>query len=294
MAGCKTRYAVVFFLITTFVATAQYDTTAVKRFTTAAVGAEVAGLTGLYFLWYADYPQSGFHFIDDSRQWEQVDKLGHSFSTYQITRLTHNVYRYYGMERNPALIRSILLSTSFITAVEVMDGFSAEWGFSVSDFSSNLAGVALFAGQSLLWDEQRIQMKFSYFPTDYAQQRPNVLGSNAVESLLKDYNGQTYWLSSSPHSFGWDKWPDWLMLSVGYGADGMLAGSRTDANQLMHPDLIRQRQFYFSLDVDLSQIKTRQKWLNTFFDALGVLKVPAPTIQWNSGSGNIRVYPIYF
>jgi hypothetical protein len=294
MVGRKARYALILLFLSTLVARAQYDTTAVKRFTTAAVGAEVAALSGLYFLWFTDYPQSGFHFINDSRQWEQVDKLGHAFSTYQITHLTHYVYRHFGMDRKRAVFRSVLLSTSFITAVEVMDGFSAEWGFSISDFGANLSGVALFAGQSMLWDEQRIQLKFSYFPTDYAELRPNVLGSNAIESLLKDYNGQTYWLSSSPNRFGWESWPDWLMLSVGYGADGMIAGSRTDGNQLTYPNITRQRQVYLSLDVDLTQIKTRQKWLNAFFDALGVLKVPAPTLQWNSGTGTLRFYPIYF
>ena len=294
MVGCKARYAIIVILLASQVGRAQYDTAAVKRFTTAVVSAEVAALSGLYFLWFADYPQSGFHFINDSRQWEQVDKFGHAFSTYQVTRLTNDVYRHYGVERNSALKRSALLSASFITAVEIMDGFSAGWGFSVSDLGANLSGIALFAGQDVLWGEQRIQLKFSYSPTDYASMRPDVLGSNAIESLLKDYNGQTYWLSSSPHSFGWEKWPKWLMVSAGYGADGMIAGSRLDNQQTSYPEVTRQRQLYFSLDVDLTQIKTRQRWLNTLFDALGVLKVPAPTLMWNSGTGTVRLYPIYF
>jgi hypothetical protein len=36
--------------------------------------------------------------------------------------------------------------------------------------------------------------------TDYASKRPDVLGSN-LERTIKDYNGQTYWLSVNLHSF---------------------------------------------------------------------------------------------
>jgi hypothetical protein len=62
-------------------------------------------------------------------------------------------------------------------------------------------GTALFVSQELLWKEQRITPKFSFHTTQYAQYRPNVLGSSLAEQMLKDYNGQTYWLSVNLHSF---------------------------------------------------------------------------------------------
>jgi hypothetical protein len=40
-----------------------------------------------------------------------------------------------------------------------------------------------------------------FFIPQYAQYRPNVLGSSLAEQILKDYNGQTYWLSVNLHSF---------------------------------------------------------------------------------------------
>jgi hypothetical protein len=51
----------------------------------------------------------------------------------------------------------------------------------------------------------------------------NVLGSSLAEQMLKDYNGQTYWLSVNLHSFY--KNPKWLNLAIGYGANGMLTGN---------------------------------------------------------------------
>jgi hypothetical protein len=82
----------------------------------------------------------------------------------------------------------------FLTAVEVLDGFSSEWGASSGDIIANASGTALFVSQELLWKE-RGSPKFSFHTTQYAQYRPNVLGSSLAEQILKDYNGQTYYFS---------------------------------------------------------------------------------------------------
>lgn len=41
---------------------------------------------GLNQLWYADYPKSNFHFINDNSDWMQKDKVGHFFYSYNIGR----------------------------------------------------------------------------------------------------------------------------------------------------------------------------------------------------------------
>jgi hypothetical protein len=87
-------------------------------------------------------------------------------------------------------------------------------GASSGDIIANASGTALFVSQ-LLWKEQRITPKFS-FHTTHAQYRPNVLGSSLAEQMLKDYNGQTYWLSVNLHSFyKGSKIPKWLNLAIG-------------------------------------------------------------------------------
>ena len=80
----------------------------------------------------------------------------------------------------------------------------------------------------MLWAEQRIQVKVSYHPTGYADARPDLFGDKYTK-YLKDYNGHTGWLSFRVHSFLPDskfkqKYPRWLNLAVGYGANGLLGG----------------------------------------------------------------------
>jgi hypothetical protein len=117
--------------------------------------------------------------------------------------------------------------------------------------------------------------------------RPDVLGSSLSEELLKDYNGQAYWLSFNTHSFLQEqsRFPKWLNFAVGYGADGMTYGSVSDQRQADNlPQFERERQLYFSLDIDLSKIETNSKALNTIFEVFGFLKIPAPAIEINQFS----------
>jgi hypothetical protein len=153
-----------------------------------------------------------------------------------------------------------------------------------------VAGTALYVSQDLLWNEQRITPKFSFHQTKFASQRPETLGSSFNEQVLKDYNGQTYWLSFNIQSFTKGNFvPKWLNLAVGYGANGMTGGSfnppyiDVDGNQLYFD---RYRQFYLSLDADLSKIQTKSKFLKGLFKTIGFIKIPAPAIEFNKNGIN--------
>lgn len=98
-------------------------------------------------MWYADYPRSKFKTINDSGEWLQMDKVGHVFTSYQLGRLSSNTLSWAGVNRKQRLIYSTTIGLGFLTAVEVMDGFSAEWGFSWSDMAANTLGSGLFIGQ---------------------------------------------------------------------------------------------------------------------------------------------------
>ena len=248
-------------------------------------------LIGLNQLWYADYPRSSFKTINDSEEWLQMDKLGHVFSSYQLGRLGANTLNWAGVRKKDQLLYGSTLGLGFLTAVEVMDGFSEEWGFSWTDMAANVTGTGLYVGQELLWNEQRILLKYSFQRTDFAQQRPDKLGNGFSEEFLKDYNGQTYWLSANINSFLKTKSvPNWLNLAFGYGADGMLSGNDNDP---LFIDQNRTRQYYLSLDIDLSRIKTNSNVLRTIFDVFNVIKVPFPTLQLNN-DGRIKWHYIYF
>lgn len=250
-------------------------------------------LIGLNQLWYAEYPQSNFHTIDDNDEWLQMDKLGHVFSSYQIGRIGANVLEWSGESEKNQLIYGSTLGFGFLTTVEVFDGFSEEWGFSWGDMIANASGTGLYIGQELLWEEQRITLKYSFHQTKFASQRPDKLGNGFAEELLKDYNGQTYWLSANLHSFFKDSnIPKWLNVAFGYGADGMLTGKSEPINNLVISPK-RYRQYYLSFDIDLTKIKTNSHVLKSVFDVLNLIKVPFPTLELN-GKNGLKAHFIYF
>ena len=251
-------------------------------------------LIGLNQVWYAEYPKSDFHFINDNSEWLQMDKAGHVFSSYHLGRFGAEMLQWSGANKKNQLLYGAGLGFAFLTAVEVLDGYSSEWGASLGDVVANASGTALYVSQELIWKEQRITPKFSFHTTKYAGYRPEVLGSSFTEQILKDYNGQTYWLSVNLHSFAkGSKIPKWLNLALGYGADGMITGNKEDTLPILTSNPKRFRQFYLSLDVDLTKIKTKSHFLKTVFSVFNTVKIPAPTIEFVRFN-DIKYHLIYF
>ena len=251
-------------------------------------------LLGLDQLWYSDFERSKFRTINDNNEWLQMDKLGHVMTSYYVGKVGADVLNWSGVSEKNQLIYGSTLGFTFLTAVEVFDGFSEEWGFSWGDMLANASGTGLYVGQELLWKEQRITMKYSFHQTKYADIRPEKLGENFLQEALKDYNGQTYWLSANVHSFFKEsKIPKWLNVAIGYGADGMLTGNNEDVDMALFPNQNRVRQYYLSLDVDLSRVKTNSRLLKTVFNIVNFIKIPAPTLEINS-KGKLKLHPVYF
>ena len=253
-------------------------------------------MTGLYFLWYKDYPQSNFHFYNDNDEWLLTDKSGHAFSSYYIGVAGYESLRWAGLDETKAVWFGGGLGFVFLTVVEVLDGFSAEWGASGGDLIANGLGSALFISQQLVWKEQKIKMKWSFHMSKYAQYNPKLLGSSFPERMLKDYNGQTVWLSANIHSFLHQdsRFPKWLNIAAGYGAEGMTGAVSNPSyiNGVPLPHFDRYSQFYIAPDIDLSKINTRNKSLNLVLDVLGFFKFPLPAIEINKNG--MKFHPAYF
>ncbi len=255
--------------------------------TAAAVGT-AGSIAALSTIWYTDYNKGNFRLFNDNAEWLQMDKAGHAFAGYQITQNGYEAFKWSGSNERTSLIASGAVSLTFLTAIEVLDGFSTGWGFSTGDIIANIAGTAIFTGQQLGWKEQRISIKFSYSPSEFAQFRPETLGQTSFERLVKDYNGQTYWLSANIYSLsGKPKViPQWLNVAFGYGANGMLGGFENPMfNQQGEelPHFARVRQFFLSLDIDTRRIQTNSHFLRTLFSVVGFIKIPAPTLEIRGG-----------
>ena len=179
----------------------------------------------------------------------------------------------------------------------MMDGFSPQWGFSLGDFAANTLGSALFVSQEFAWYEQRIQLKFSFHTTIYPQYRPDMLGKNLGQQWLKDYNGQTYWLSANIFSFLPNKvqtnFPNWLNVAFGYGAEGMLSGRPDFANGADIPQMERYRKFFFAPDIAWYRVNKNESLVPLPMDVINFIKTPLPAIEFNK-KRKIVFHPLYF
>lgn len=110
-------------------------------------------LIGLNQLWYADYPRSDFHFINDNSEWLQMDKAGHAFSSYHLGRFGSEMLGWSGASTKKQLLYGAGIGFAFLTAVEALDGFSSQWGASAGDIIANASGTALYVSQELIWKE---------------------------------------------------------------------------------------------------------------------------------------------
>lgn len=273
-----------------------------RRFT--ATAATVLGFGGSFILlnqaWYKDYPRSSFHIYNDAGEWKQMDKIGHAWSAYSISRAASSMWKWSGLNEKSSITLGAGSSLVFLLSIEYLDGRSTEWGWSWADVGTDIFGVALYAGQQLGWSEQRIQMKFSahrekYEPESLQQRADDLFGKSLPERLLKDYNNQAYWLSFNLASFfPQKKIPSWLNLAVGYGADGMFGGYEnlaTDKNGMVifdRRDIKRYRQWYLAPDIDLTRIKTNSRFLRTTFSILNAVKFPTPALEFSNGSFKLK------
>lgn len=267
-----------------------------KRFYPIAVGASaVSAMGGLYFLWYKDYPMESFHFYDDLQQWGGMDKLGHLGSGYGLAEMVALGAVPCGYSQTQAANMGALFSMGFLTGIEIIDGFSTGWGFSPWDALANGSGVGLFYLQQRFWKEQRIRLKFSWWPSGIAQWNPNLLGDGFPATLLKDYNAQRYWISISPTSFSKNpkrKKYSWLAIAFGYGIGGYV-GARANEGDYMH--VPRTQHVYFAPDIHWSKIPSRHRFIRTVFKALEYIKLPSPALEFNWGhKTGMRFHWLFF
>ncbi len=278
--------------------TQQIDTTTInkKRLKIVLVSTGVAytaGMVALSQAWYKNQSgDGGFNFFNDNAQWNYIDKFGHMYSAYQISRTGSEMFQWTNMSHRKSAIWGSVLSQALLIPIEIMDGFSEDYGFSWGDILANMTGAGLFLSQELIWQKQFVKMKFSFHTTPYAPLRPEVLGNGIPEEILKDYNGQTYWFSFDIYNIlpKDNKFPKWINIALGYGADGMVYGRESDNQEHGYESY---RQYYFSIDWDLSHIHTNKKGIKILLFIADMIKLPAPALEFNAKQG-INFHFIYF
>lgn len=121
-------------------------------------------LTCFYYLWYKDESRSSFHWINDNKTWLQLDKFGHVTTTYTFSEYAYNAFIWTGMNNTKAALYGSLVGLGSMTTVEIFDGYYSKWGASWGDLLANTFGAVLFTTQQIIWEQQKIRLKFSYTP----------------------------------------------------------------------------------------------------------------------------------
>ncbi len=257
-------------------------------------GAYGGSMLGLYHLWYDTYQKSSFHLYNDNKEWLGMDKAGHVYSAYVAGKYSYEMLKWAGFDTKQAAIYGPLYGYLYQSTIEVFDGFSSEWGFSLGDVAANSLGTGLVMTQAICWGEQKISMKYSFHETPYANARPEVMGNNLAQHVFKDYNGQTYWVCANPKSFlALKRWPVWLNISLGYGATGMYGGVSNQGPGYDYSSTLRRRQWYIAPDINLEKLNVKRRWIKVGLKVLNAFKMPLPTLQITQGKG-LAFKPFYF
>lgn len=255
-----------------------HDTLKIRKFSThaALISSGGGSLIALQSVWYKPYQTVGFHWFNDGSNWMQMDKFGHGFTAYSMSKSINSAHRWASGKQQ--LWVGPTYAFTYLLTLEIMDGYSSGWGFSIPDVLANSLGASFFMVQEALWKRQVIQPKFSFCKSPYAALRPNILGSSFPQQLLKDYNGQTYWFSIPLRSLvKLPNYLDFVCVSLGYGCDAKLVGDQ-DAWQ----GFVARRQYYFSLDIDCSNLFPKRPILNKVFSSINYLKFPFPSLEFSS------------
>ncbi len=280
----------------------------------------------LYSAWYKQYARGDFHFFNDNHEWMQMDKVGHIVSGYYESRWASGMYRWAGVRPRTSDWIGVGYGMAIQTSLEIADGFSEKWGFSKGDYIANIVGCGAFIGQQMAWNEQRFCFKVSSSPKKYPstpiystdgkysvplrERAYDLLGNNYALSFAKDYNEQTLWLSTNVASFLPEdtRFPKWLNVALGYSLEnafvgensyqwthsvtknGIPAGTVFSIDKNQYP---QYRQIMLSLDIDMTKIKLKNRFLNAFIHTFNVIKIPGPALEFNS-LGKVKGHLFYF
>ncbi|MBO7113968.1 MAG: DUF2279 domain-containing protein [Bacteroidaceae bacterium] len=294
-------------------------------------GVLVGGImTSLYKSWYSGSETGGFHLYNDNKEWLQMDKAGHANSCYNLGIVGYEALRLAGWDEKHSIIYGGTLGLAIMSVVEVFDGLSADWGFSWGDMTANLFGTGLFMAQQALWHEQRIALKYSYHNSGcpkynvsnpLTMERDFIMGEDWLDRIYEDYSGITVWMAFDIKSLLMKKdsrFPSWLGLAIGYGAEGMTGeynnfkpaghvgddgnwgrGWEYDPENYPHdlkymPNDARHRQFFIAPDIDISRIPCRNKTLKHVLRVLSAIKIPTPTLEYQTGGVGFQWHWLYF
>ena len=230
-----------------------------------------------------------FHILEDLEYARWVDKFGHFYASHVMSVFCGDMLMECGVAQEPAVLVGASMGLVYQTYVEIEDGFAQNWGFSPSDAIANATGAGYAVAQYYCPVLQNFTPRWSYVPSEWT-------GFKSIDSrpktFIDDYNSTTFWLACNVNNLlptsAEKYWPDWLMVSVGYGIYNY--GTTTEAGGYIKPP----RRYLLGLDYDWVKIipPSNIGILNYLRQALNYIRLPGPTIEFgDQGTRFGLLYP---
>jgi len=258
----------------------------------AALGL-TGGYAGLYIYfkhawWSGERAPHWFVENDWDQNERDLDKLGHFFGGYQLTRLTSELLRAGCMPPTRAALLAALYAYSFQFQIEEWDGTQKIYGFSPADLIADAGGAIFAVAQQRTTWLQATKPVWSYRPT-LAYRRRNEPGRVGIGQprATTDYSGQTYWFSTDVNALLPDNvkrfWPAILRVSPGYSITDYV-NPDTGAPQRA------RRKILLSIDIDPEHLPGDGKAWRTIKHELSFFRIPGPTLQLTPSSKFFAAY----
>lgn len=171
--------------------------------------------SGKDFHW--EKPSNDFHYAHN------LDKCGHFYFGLWLGEGFRDAYQWAGVSEFPSYALAALSASSTHLGMEIKDGYSPDWGFSVWDVTAGtLGGLYPMAQRYVPVPFAYVDIKESYWQNSRAYLDSKVEPN--IHILPDDYVNETFWASIKVHKALPDAakpyWPAWLAVAFGAGIDG--------------------------------------------------------------------------
>jgi hypothetical protein len=169
-----------------------------------------------------------------------MDKLGHAWNAAVLAETFTDAIRKRAPNPDGAPVTGFILSMGVMGMIEVMDGFSADYGFSYEDITADIVGATLGYLRSTYPElEEKIDFRIEYIPS----------GNEKGLALESDYSGQKYLLALKLSGFeSFEETPlRFVELHAGYYARGFSDEEIADGDSKL-------REPYAAIGLNLSEL----------------------------------------
>ena len=197
-----------------------------------------------------------FQVAEDAKYSAYLDKCGHFYGTFMPAYVFSECLIGSGFSWDDATVIGGVMGIAYTTYVEILDGFSKDFGFSPSDWFADVAGGSFFIAQHYIPYLQNFTPKFMYVKPSWHKEIPR----EGADAFIDNYSAQTFYMGVNVYNILPDNlkkyWVPWLELSFGYAVYSLSVGTTTNGAEMIYDDahygkVYGNQKLLISLDFNL-------------------------------------------